>query len=219
MTLRAAVFDGDGKRRHDWRLDARTCDCCQTDSALTSKGPIVIYRGRDLREIRDVYSIRHSAGVWQAPRLVAADNWLMPACPVNGPAIAAAGDAVWAAWYTGANDKPALRVAFSADAGVDFSIAKTFTSGPHIHGRVDLAADKGGAWLLWLQESGPQSLWLARLDKRLQAVAAPVRVAQLQGKGRATGFARVQAVDGTAYVVWTDIVAGKPALRGARVQY
>lgn len=219
MTLRAAVFDGDGKRRHDWRLDARTCDCCQTDSALTSKGPIVIYRDRNLQEVRDVYSVRHSAGAWQAPRLVAADNWQMPACPVNGPAIAAAGDAVWAAWYTGANDKPALRVAFSADAGGDFSIAKTFASGPHIHGRVDLAADKDGAWLLWLEENESQSLWLTRLDRKLKNAAAPVRVAQLQGKGRATGFARVQALDGTVYVVWTDIVAGKPVLRGARLQY
>lgn len=218
MTLRAAVFDGDGKRRHDWRLDARTCDCCQTDSALTSKGPVVIYRDRSPEEIRDVYAIAHRAGAWQAPRSVAADGWLMPACPVNGPAIAAAGEAVWAAWYTGANNTPSLRLAFSADAGGDFAIAKTFASGPQIHGRVDLAADKDGAWLLWLEENGPQSLWLVRLDKHLQAVGAPMRVAQLQGKGRATGFARVQAVGRSAYVVWTDIDAGRPRLHGARVR-
>ena len=218
MTLRAAVFDSNGRRRQDWRLDARTCDCCQTDSALTAQGPIVIYRGRSLQEIRDIYSTRHAGDGWQTPRPVAVDHWLMPACPVNGPAVAVAGDAVWAAWYTAANNSPSLRVAFSANAGREFPLAKTFRSGPDIHGRVDLAADKNGAWLLWLQEQGQQSLWLARLDRRLQTVSAPVRVAQLQGKGRATGFARLQAVGDTVYVVWTDIVAGKPALRGARVQ-
>lgn len=218
MTLRAAVFDGNGQRRHDWRLDARTCDCCQTDAALTPDGPVLIYRDRSPEEIRDIHVVRHTAAGWLSPQQVARDGWLMPACPVNGPAIAAAGDAVWAAWYTGANDMPSLRVAFSADAGRAFPVAKTFASGPQIHGRVDLAADKDGVWLLWLQENGPQSLWLVRLDKRLQAVAPPVRVAQLQGKGRATGFARVQAVGRSAYVVWTDIVAGKPQLRGARVR-
>ncbi len=89
MTLRAAVFDARGKKTKEWQLDQRTCDCCQTDAALTDKGPIVIYRDRDANDIRDIYTSRYKGTAWTTGNPVARDNWLMPACPVNGPAIAA----------------------------------------------------------------------------------------------------------------------------------
>ncbi len=219
MTLRAAVFDRNGNRLREWPLDTRTCDCCQTDAALTSAGPVVIYRDRSPDEIRDIYSIRFDDGQWRKPQSVATDAWRMPACPVNGPAIAAAGDSVWAAWYTAAGNTPSLRTAFSGNAGARFKVSKTFKHGPEIQGRVDLAADAEGAWLLWTEEQRGQSLWLARLDKQLHAAAAPVRIARLHGRGRATGFARMQNVGRSVYVVWTDIIDGKPRLQGAQFRF
>lgn len=219
MTLRAAVFDGSGKRIHEWPLDARTCDCCQTDSAVTSKGAIVIYRDRTVDEIRDIYTTRFSGSGWQAPERVAQDDWLMPACPVNGPAIAAAGLSVWAAWYTAPDETPSLRIAFSGNAGAEFSRARTFKQGPAMQGRVDLVADADGAWMVWLEETESQSLWLTRLDRQLKNVGAPVRVAQLQGRGRATGFARMQVVAESVYIVWTDVLEGKPMLQGAQFRF
>ena len=30
------------------------CDCCQTDAALTARGPLLVYRGRTPDEIRDI---------------------------------------------------------------------------------------------------------------------------------------------------------------------
>ena len=143
----------------------------------------------------------------------------MPACPVNGPAIAANGHSVWAAWYTAANNNPAIRVAYSGDSGNDFKLAKTFKNGKEVQGRVDLSADAEGAWMLWLEEADNQTLWLARLDKQLNTVGAPIRIAQLQGRGRATGFARMQAVGKSVYVVWTDTVNGKPKLQGAQFRF
>lgn len=219
MTLRAAVFGAGGKRVNEWKLDARTCDCCQTDSAVTPAGPLVVYRDRSENEIRDIYVTRFSNGDWQKPKRVAKDNWLMPACPVNGPAIAANGQSVWAAWYTAANNNPAIRVAYSGDSGNDFKLAKTFKSGKTVQGRVDLSADAEGAWMLWLEEADNQTLWLARLDKQLNTVGAPFRISQLQGRGRATGFARMQAVGKSVYVVWTDTVNGKPKLQGAQLRF
>lgn len=219
MTLRAAVFDGNGKRVHEWPLDARTCDCCQTDSTLTAKGPLVIYRDRSPEEIRDIFTLRFDSGKWREPQRVAEDNWLMPACPVNGPAIAAAGDSVWAAWYTAPEEIPALRIAYSDNAGTEFRHTRTFKSGPSMQGRVDLAANANGAWMVWLEESESQSLWLSRLDRQLNTVGSPVLVAKLQGKGRATGFARMQAVGKSVYIVWTDIIEGKPKLQGAQFRF
>jgi hypothetical protein len=219
MTLRAAVFDADGKRVREWPLDARTCDCCQTDAALTSKGPVLIYRDRSPDEIRDVYSIRFQGGQWRKPQPVAEDGWRMPACPVNGPAIAAVDDSVWAAWYTAPEETPSLRIAFSDNAGTSFTHTRSFRSGASMQGRVDLAANADGAWMVWMEEGTSQSLWLARLDRQLQTVGPPVLVATLQGRGRATGFARMQAVGRTVYVVWTDVVDGKPELQGAQFRF
>jgi hypothetical protein len=217
MTLRAAVFNSTGNKTREWALDASTCDCCQTDSAVTKLGPVVIYRNRDAREIRDVYITRYAAGRWQAPQLVAADNWLMPACPVNGPALSAHGSSLWAAWYTGAGAQPALRVAYSNNNGVSFIRNTHLVQSSALQGRVDIQADTEGAWLLWSEESDRQRLWLQRLDKELKTPTPAQRLTVLQGRGRATGFARMQQVANRVYVVWTDIEAGKPVLRGAQL--
>jgi hypothetical protein len=199
-------------------LDARTCDCCQTDAAVTANGPVIIYRDRDPKEIRDIYVTRHVDGRWQTPKPVAADQWLMPACPVNGPAIAAHGASLWVAWYTGSGNAPKIRLAYSGDSGGAFLPARTVRSSPAVLGRVDLAADAGGAWLLWSEESAVQTLWLKRVGKNAGHDGAPVLLATLKGRGHGTGFARMQQTADGLYVVWTDVIDGKPALRGARVK-
>lgn len=217
MTLRAATFNSQGLKTREWALDTSTCDCCQTDSALTADGPIVVYRDRSAGEIRDIFSARYRAGKWQTPAPVAVDGWRMPACPVNGPAVAASGTQVWVAWYTGADNRPRIRLAHSGNAGADFGATRDFRQGDEIQGRVDLSADDDGAWLLWTEERDRQTLWLQRVDRGLRPVGAPRRIASLQGRGRATGFARMLRAQDGLHVVWTDVVSGKPVLRGARV--
>ncbi|MDX1407284.1 MAG: hypothetical protein R3330_04100, partial [Saprospiraceae bacterium] len=54
MTLRAAEFDVDGNLFAEAELDSMVCECCQTDAAMTSTGPIVVYRNRSDQEIRDI---------------------------------------------------------------------------------------------------------------------------------------------------------------------
>ena len=46
MTLRAASINNNNQILEEYLLDARVCDCCQTDVAMTQDGPIVIYRDR-----------------------------------------------------------------------------------------------------------------------------------------------------------------------------
>jgi hypothetical protein len=150
---------------------------------------------------------------------VHADRWFMPACPVNGPAIAARGQRAWVAWYTGAGTAPSVRLAASADAGASFGPMRQVAAGEAQLGRVDLAADANGVWMSWMQEAaGVQSLWLARFDPGLEAERFRVKVATVAGRGRGTGFPRLQVRDGEAWLAWTEVVAGKPRLQGARVR-
>src|SRR5690606_17361417 len=44
--LRAAVFDLNLQRSEEATLDTMTCDCCQSELAMTSQGPVLAYRDR-----------------------------------------------------------------------------------------------------------------------------------------------------------------------------
>lgn len=217
MTLRSAVFDGALQRVSESEVDASTCDCCQTDVAATAKGPLLVYRDRTAAEIRDIYATRLEGGAWRAPAPVHADNWTMPACPVNGPSVAANGDEVVVGWYTAAGGVPAVRIARSTDAGASFAAPTTLEQGDAAQGRVDIALDAKQAWVLWVREDATaQSLWLARLAPDLSRELERVQVATLQGRGRATGFPQLALHGGIAYIVWTDVVDKTPRLLGAR---
>jgi hypothetical protein len=74
-------------------------------------------------------------------------------------------------------------------------------------------------WMSWMQEAGgQQTLWLARFDPTLATERFRVKVADVAGRGRGTGFPRLQASGGEAWLAWTEVVAGKPRLQGARVR-
>lgn len=217
MTLRVAFFDALLQRADERELDAMTCDCCQTDVALGGRGPLLVYRDRTPDEIRDIAVTRLQDGAWTPAHVVHADGWKMPACPVNGPAVVADGDTALVAWYTAAGDMPALKIARSNDAGDTFAAPVTVDQGVPVQGRVDLALDKNVAWVLWMREdAGVQSLQLARYAPDLGRELQRVEVARLQGRGRATGFAQLALADDGAYVVWTEVVDGKPRLQGQR---
>ncbi len=216
MTLRSAVFDGSLRTDGEVELDASVCDCCQTDAALTAKGPLLVYRDRTADEIRDIHVTRFDGKAWSPSKPVFADQWKMPACPVNGPSVAARGDEVVVAWYTGAGDQPTVKLVRSTDAGDSFSAPLVLEQGDAVQGRVDVALDAGNAWVLWLREGDAgQSLWLARYAPDLSKQIEKVEVARLQGRGRGTGFPQLALREGKAYLVWTDVAGGTASLHGA----
>jgi hypothetical protein len=218
MTLRGAVFGPDGKQA-EWELDSRTCDCCQTDVALAAAGPVLVYRDRDAQEIRDIAITRWRDGAWTVPRLVHDDRWYMPGCPVNGPAVAAAGADIYVAWYTMDAEQPQLRLAHSDDDGERFGNPWPVAIGGKVLGRVDLALDAESVYVSWLEEEAQtQTLWLARFDRRLSQAPERVQVARM-ARGRGAGFPRMGLRAGVAHLVWTDVEDKVPRLRGARVSF
>jgi hypothetical protein len=121
MTLRAATLGADLGIGSEAVLDGLTCDCCQTDVALTETGAVAVYRDRTEDETRDIYAARLVNGAWQPGRPVADDRWTIGGCPVNGPVIAADGNKLAVAWFTAADDQPRVRVTRSEDGGATFS--------------------------------------------------------------------------------------------------
>lgn len=216
MMLVSTTLGANGARGAETRLDERTCDCCQNAAAVTADGPIVAYRNRTADEIRDVYVTRRVGGRWTPGVAVHADNWKIAACPVNGPALAAAGRRVALAWFTGANDSARVRVAFSDDAGARFG-PPVRVDGGNPAGRVDVALLDGGAAALvtWIERTGGDTVAVrARRVSRDGRTGTPVTIAT-SSAARASGFPRMGVTGSHVVFAWT--VPGRPsAIRVAR---
>jgi hypothetical protein len=218
MQLRANAFDMNLGRGTDAVLDDRTCDCCQTDVALTTRGPVLAYRDRGADEVRDIAVVRFEAGQWSAPKPVHADGWKTEACPVNGPAIAARGNTAVVGWYSEGGGAAAVRIARSVDAGDQFAAPVVVDKGAAVLGRVDVGFDGQQAWVAWLREDASgQSLMLARYAPDLSRELQRMVVAKLEGRGHASGSPKLVVNAGGAWLVWTDSIGGVASLRGALV--
>jgi hypothetical protein len=216
MMLLATTVEPDGSLGPETRIDERTCDCCQNAAALSSSGPIVAYRDRSAQEIRDIYVTRRVNGTWTRGVPVHDDNWKIAACPVNGPAMSAAGGRVAIAWFTAPGDSARVNVAFSDDGGATFGQPVRVDEGSPA-GRVDVALLADGAALVtWVERVGGENAAVrARRVPRSGAPGPPITIAQ-SSSARASGFPRMAIARGTAVFAWTQ--PGRPsAVRVARV--
>ncbi|HEX5081739.1 MAG TPA: exo-alpha-sialidase [Blastocatellia bacterium] len=204
MTLRYVKVKRDGALVDDAALDTRVCECCQTSAAMTADGPVVVYRDRSEaeKEIRDISIVRLKDDKWTAPRPVFQDGWELQGCPVNGPAVAAAGRRVAVAWFTGADKTSRVKVAFSNDAGETFSQPIVVDDG-NPAGRVDvLLLDDGGAIVCWLEklpEGGAAHVRRVSPDGKLDdsITVAP------SGTARSAGFPQMARAGGELVFAWT----------------
>lgn len=198
-------------------VDDAVCDCCSTAALATGGGAVVAYRDRAPGEIRDIFAVRVGGGI-SAPSAVGADGWKIEGCPVNGPALAVAGDTLYAAWYTAASERGRVQLARSTDAGASFGAAE-LVDGSAPLGRVGLAPlDGTEVALVWAGRAGDRAeLRLARAGPS-GAPGPPLALASTSG-GRRSGVPRiVRLADGRLLVLWTRAEEGQPTrLAGALV--
>lgn len=151
MTLRAASISPGRMLHREQLIDELTCDCCQTDVAIAASGPVAVYRDRSINEIRDIYVTRLINGQWRPGRRIAADQWEIQGCPVNGPSIVADDATVAVAWFTAAEKRPVVKISWSDDSGATFSAPIEVIDGG-VLGRVGVVLlDDGAAAVSWLQ--------------------------------------------------------------------
>ncbi len=203
MQLRTARLTGAGPGPSTL-LDARVCECCQTDAALTSEGPIVAYRDRGIGEIRDVAVVRAEGDGWSQPAVVHADAWQMHGCPVNGPALAARGERVALAWFSAPQGAARVRLAFSEDAGRSFG-EPILVDGERPLGRLDLALGPAGeAYVSWLATVAERAEVRVLRVAAAGATGAP-RVIAETAASRAAGVPRL-LLDGERLIVaWVEV--------------
>ena len=218
MTLRSAIVDAGGEIEREDLIDGRVCDCCQTAAVRAGDGGLVVaYRDRSEDEIRDIAVASFDGERWSEPRGVHDDGWRMPGCPVNGPALAAAGERVWIAWFTAPGEEPTprVRVAASRDGGRTFGPPSDIDAG-RPSGRVDVVAfDDGSALVTWIDDGRGTSEILARRVTAAGALGPLVRISSTPGS-RAAGFPRAATSGSDVFVAWTE--PGSPSrIRSARL--
>lgn len=196
-------------------LDPRACECCQTSAAMTAKGPIVVYRDRSEKEVRDIAIVRRVEGRWTAPAPVHQDGWIVEGCPVNGPSAAAAGERLAVAWYTSARPSgggpdgpslpagPRVLLAFSDDSGATFAPPVEIDgSGPL--GRVDVVLDENGdALVAWVASEGEKAAIRLRRVAR-DGRAGEARTVTPTTPARSSGFPRLERSGGNLTVAWVE---------------
>ena len=183
MSLRYAHFGIDGERLASEEVDELACDCCQTDVAFSGGDALVAFRDRTATEVRDIVLSRLTAEGWQPPVALAPDNWVLEACPINGPAIAARGDDVAVAWFSAADNRPRVNLVRSSDGGHTFAnTIEVDTSGSF--GHVDVAAlANGDTAVSWLRTDGDGLALALRLISRSGEPGETVTVAFIDVAG------------------------------------
>jgi hypothetical protein len=235
MSLRAASLRGDVVE-DEREVDAAVCDCCNTAALALGEATLVAYRDRTDSEVRDIAVARLGAGEAAAPLPagLARDGWTIPACPVNGPALAGDGETVALVWYTAEGDRPRVQAAFSSDGGATFS-APVLVDDAAPWGRVGVTlAGDGGAVVSWLAKgsgaddtppaggSGHEGHGGAPAERKADSSPAAVRLRHVTvagagepvtvattGAARSSGVPRLARLGETLYVVWRDDASGR----------
>ncbi len=204
MQLRSATLTANSGLSADIPLDLRTCSCCQTSAAVAGDGTILVaYRDRTEAEIRDISVVRRQDGVWSDPRTVNDDGWEISGCPINGPAIDADGDSAVVAWFTGADNRPAVKLAFSDDSGASFGPPTQVDTGGAA-GRVDVLMLPDGdalvSWVAWLGVG--EALMVCRATPTEGCVGR--QVIALNRAGGSVNFPRMVQGRDAIYLAWTQ---------------
>lgn len=219
MQLRSTQIRSDGTLSEDIVLDNQTCSCCQTSATATDDGTLLVaFRDRTDDEIRDIAVVRQVAGEWMQPNIVHEDGWEISGCPVNGPAIDAFGETAVVAWFTAADNVPAVKVAFSIDNGEAFDAPISIDFGGAT-GRVDaIMLDDSRALITWVEWTGSAEVLYA-CTVRIEAACDHPHIITTNTGSSSVNFPRMARIEDKVYLAWTQAPerGSESALRGTTI--
>ena len=216
MTIRFAEITAGGGVINESELDSATCDCCQTSIAANKNGPIVVYRDRDKKEVRDIYITRQINGAWETPSPVHKDGWIINGCPVNGPKVAVNSNNLAVSWFTVSNENPIVNLSFSKSNGDSFSTPIKINDHDAI-GRVDVAFLNEQEVIVSYMEGDDVGTYLKIKKVSINGkVSEPITISKIDG-GRNTGVPQLEIFNSEIFIVWTVFVDEKNQLKSVKL--
>ena len=202
MTIRFAEITNNGDIINEDELDASVCDCCQTSITNTDKGPLVVYRDRSEKEVRDIYVTRKLDDNWEVPAAVHNDGWVIYGCPVNGPKVVSNSNNIAVSWFTVYDGKPRVNLSFSKSYGASFDSPVQINDNNAI-GRVDLVYLNDVEVLVSYMEQDDFDTYLRLKKVSVDGkVSKPITISKIDS-GRNTGVPQLEILNDEIFVVWT----------------
>ena len=202
MTIRFAEITNTGDIINETELDSSVCDCCQTSITHTDKGPLVVYRDRSEKEVRDIYMTRNIDDVWEAPIPVYNDGWVIYGCPVNGPKVVSYEKSIAVSWFTVYDSKPTVNLSFSKFFGASFDEPIKINDHNAI-GRVDVAFLNEKEVIVSYMEGDDDGTYLRIKKVSLDGkVSKSITISKIDG-GRSTGVPQLEILNDEIFIVWT----------------
>lgn len=218
MTLRSAELTRNGEISESL-VDPLVCDCCQTDVAVSSDVPILVYRDRSQNEVRDITLTRYIDKRWQVGAPLAEDNWQVFGCPVNGPTVDASGDQVGVAWYTQGSGSPRVQFARSTDGGHSFGDPIVIDPDNPV-GRVDVAINQSGcAVVSWIGRGDSDAAELRYRYIGSDDQPSEAHTLAAISSSRPSGFPRMARYESGIFIAWTDIREHTSQVKTAELEF
>jgi hypothetical protein len=151
---------------------------------------------------------RHDGDGWLPEVALGEEHWLIEGCPVNGPAVAAQGDDVAAAWFTAADDRPRVRFARSADGGASFA-APLEIDAEGAFGQVAIALldDATAVVSWWRRASGGRTALAARTVAR-DGTLGPIQTIVESGTAQPLDVPEIARAGDELVFTWTGLEDG-----------
>ncbi|MCD6352281.1 MAG: hypothetical protein J7M26_09200, partial [Armatimonadetes bacterium] len=178
--------------------------------AVDSRGWVWVAMVANFAERReDGQPLRHFNGLWvkvRGPQRADPELLSSPGDVVWAPAIAAAGEDMWAVWMAWREGRWSLVARRWHDGAWQPAIDLTPAAGHHLHPA--LAADEAGLWLAWQHmHEGRQQVMLGRLEAGAKSLSSVTALsAELPDSHRP---ALTLAADGMLWAAWDVYAAGE----------
>lgn len=205
------------------RVAGDICPCCRPAIAFGNSGQVFVswrhvYPG-NVRKIV-VASSSDNGSTWSKPVPVEEKGWKINGCAHSGPTMKYVDGKLFLVWYTGAEEKASLKMAWSADDG------KSFTSLGDIQDKVldpnhpHLAVIMGEPWIIFQGRDSnkkggwaPAQAWTVKLSKEGK-VSIPQAIPS-DGQGVFYPYL-FKGNGGRVYALWTALTDNGPKVMMSR---
>ncbi|MGD9727122.1 MAG: sialidase family protein [Nitrospiraceae bacterium] len=142
------------------KVDENTCVCCRTALASAPDGTLYVAWRKIFGDIRETVVARSEDGgqTFSAPVIVGHDQWVFPSCPHRPASLGVDQQGrLYVVWYTeGADEIPAIYLAYSDDRGKTFSQKRQLNGGKGTFpDHPQMAVDPAGRVVVVWEEQSP----------------------------------------------------------------
>ena len=194
------------------KVSGDVCPCCRAALAFGDNGEIFaswrhVYENNE--RIIVVATSLDGGQTWTKPVKVTKEGWKVNGCAHSGPTMKYVNGKIFISWYTGKDDKAAIKLAYSSDRGNSFNLIED------IHGRTldanhpNMMINGKEAWIIFQGRDpnqsggwGREKAWLVQV-KNENEISKPSPLPST-GDGVAYPYL-VKGNGGRIYATWTEV--------------